>query len=103
MGNDDLRQAAVQPGKGLDDALLGPYVEVRSRLVEDQHGGPNVQGARQPEALTLTSRESHSAFPDDRLETGREASDHIVELGEPDRLGDGIVVDLVAAPAECHI
>ena len=53
--------------------------------------------------MALPAGEAHAAFADARVEASGQLADDVVELSEPDRLVDGVVVDVVAAPAERDI
>ena len=75
-------------------------VEVRRRFVEDEDARARVERSGEPDPLPLAAGEPYAALADDRLEAVRQGRDDVVEAGEPDRLDDALVVDLVAVPAE---
>ena len=77
---------AVRPGEqalqALLDRLLGPHVDVRGRLVEDQDAGLGQQRPGEGDELALAGRELHAALADLGLDPFRQRRD---ELGRADR------------------
>ena len=67
------------------ERLGGVGVEMRGRLVEHEDGRVGEEGARDDEALTLAPRQLSPLLPDERVETGGERADPLVEARAAER------------------
>ena len=63
MGDDQDGDVAADLGERVDHRLLRFRVEMAGRLVEDQHGGALVEGARDRDALALAAGQPHARSP----------------------------------------
>ena len=84
----------AQPLQRREQLGLRLVVQRRRPLVEYQDVRTPVQRTRDGEPLALPAGDPDAALTDDRLEPLRQRRDHGVELGEPDGLGQGLLVDL---------
>ena len=80
--------------------MLGHVVERRRRLVEDEHAGPPVERAGEPDALPLATGEPHAALADDGVEPLGQIRKQVVELRHADDLADPGHVDVVSGDPE---
>ncbi len=62
-----------------DERLGGRFVEVRGRLVEEEHRSVREQRSCDDEALALTAGELRSLLADERVEPVRQRFDPVVE------------------------
>src|SRR6185295_19400989 len=100
MRDDDDGLVAVQGGDGLHHAALGRGVERARRLVEHQHGGVVVQGARDADSLALPARKSDAALAYECIQAFWQAVDELIQLGSSDRAHHGSLVDLLVRKAK---
>ena len=114
---DQEDRAAVGGVEDVGDERLGRLaVEMRGRLVEDEHRRIGEERPRDDEALALAAGELRSLLPDERVEAVRERLDPVVEprtaqrveelavgrvgSGEPQVLADRRVEDVRLLPGE---
>src|ERR1700757_3953038 len=79
--DDDRGLALHQAIQRFQNGLLGAGVKARRRFVEDQNGCIANDGSRNRDALSLSTRESGSAFTDNGVVTVRHFLDEFVRVG----------------------
>ena len=83
----------------VDQRLRGLRVEVRGRLVEEEHRRVGEQRARERQPLSLTAREPPAVLADERVEPVRQRLDPVVEPRPAERLLELVVGRAAAARA----
>ena len=83
--------------QSLYDERFGFSIERRRRLVEDQDRRVANEGARDADALALSSRERRSALADDRVVTLGQSGDEFVGVREPGGIHDVDIGRVVAS------
>src|SRR5207245_2424676 len=72
------------------DGLLGPGVNARQRIVDDQHRRVLDHRPRDGGPLLLTARQGDTALADHRLQPTGKLLQVGAQLGALDRVGDGL-------------
>ena len=76
--------------EGRLNVTLGLGIECRCCFVEDEDRRVLQDGARDRQTLTLSTREQYAIFPDEGVESGREAVDEFLGVGGFSRCFDAI-------------
>ncbi len=80
MGDDEGRASAGGVGDGTLNFVLGGGVNRRSGVVQHQHARISEKGAGERDALALSARKGHTAFPDDGVVALIEAKNKFMRL-----------------------
>ena len=91
MGDDDRGPAQEQALQSLLDPPLGPHVDVRRRLVEDQDPGLGQKGAGEGDDLALAGGKRCAALADLGVDAVLEARDQRLAADRVERPRDVLV------------
>lgn len=87
VGHDDQGVPAAQPGEGVGDGALGPVIQVRGHLVQDQQPGPAHQGPGQGlgqgqgQPLPLAAGQPAAALGDRAVQPAGHRVEHVLRPG----------------------
>src|SRR5579885_730045 len=98
--DEDDRAAAAQPGQSEQQLRFGEPVQRTRRLIQQEHRGTAVEGARNGEPLPLAAAEPHAPLADAMTVTLRQSRDERLELSAARRLLHAPQVDAVPRLAE---
>ena len=98
VGDEERRAPGQQVAQGGLDLGLGPHVDARQRVVEDEDAGPGQQGAGQSHPLALAPGEGQTLLADHGLVARRQCGDEVVGAGRFGRPND--VLHRRVGPAE---
>ena len=84
MGDNDGRARGFQTLQGLPHRRLIDRVEMRSRLIQDQHRRVFQERPRDGDTLALAAGQAGTAFADRGFQTLRQGGDQVAEGGVVD-------------------
>ena len=103
MGDDDQREISAQGIDRLHDLFFCCIVQRARRLVEDQELRILIKRACDTDALPLSSREAHTAFPYGGVISRGERFDEVGKLGLARGLANASHVDVLLLAADRDI